>query len=893
MARIEKELLKRIHSGKCVILVGSSASLDAGYLSWRQMVTYLLDNNKLLFNDDEIINLQKKIDEDTNSLLSVLDALELKIGKQELVNQVKKQFETVSNNYSLIQSIITRWPVPYYLTTNYDSELKKYLQKIDEIFLERNNTEKDFLKLSTTSEKEIFKIHGDFNNYETMIITKKDYNEIRTSPKYDYWRKKMQSILMVSDILLIGYSANDPDFQDQLEIAKKYSNPNKPIFMFATGLSNKEITDLRSYKNIQVIPYESNGGDHSVLGRLLTNYDRFIPKRNSPLINREEQKLIESEIASSLFIFNDTFFNNNKIIAKALYNRILNILNETKRISIHDLVIKLRDKNIYSEEKSVLEAINDLSDFRYIQKTSLDELLITDKGIQLLSVAERDFSDYKKRFFEFCNNELEKKGLNEIDREKIISYINSGLVILFKKRGIEIAKKVISDDDEAELSGTLDIADCFSEIEKDLTSTQYDYYIDLLFSILERPSKESRDYLAILCNGYFIYHILGHNENARNQRLDFIKRNKIYLDSSILIPLLAKSCQNNKYAEDLISMIRELNQNLYITHNLLREVVDHADWAIRKFKNKNVSDFDLYTQEIEVGNTKENLFIMGGINWLSKNGYTNFSSYFEEIFGDDFTVDIEEKILEKLSLFGIKIHDKDNFLEFIDKHYVSYEKYKARIKKEREEHKTYRSELQCETEAELLVIADIEPINFLTHTTNLKKFNTVNTISHWFPEGIYRFIQMNNVSLDLDDLFNCMITGLYTNGIKSINKEDIERITKPYIHQAELKLKEMKSAGNVEIQKYLENNIIEHEKENLTLPFYQSQVAYLLDESLKKQKEYMEIQTRRLEEEKKSNTLTTAQKNEYYYLKEKKRIKQQKEQNKRNRNNRNKKRKRK
>ena len=197
---------------------------------------------------------------------------------------------------------------------------------------------------------------------------------------------------------------------------------------------------------------------------------------------------------------------------------------------------------------------------------------------------------------------------------------------MFRNRGIEIAKKVISDED-VDLSATFDIADCLTEFEKDLIPDEYGFYIDLLFDVLEKPSKEIRDYLALLCNGYFIYHVLGHEENARQQRLDFIKKNKIYLDSSILLPLLAKECQNNQYAKDLILKIRKLNTELYITHNLLQEVIEHASWAIRNYGDKTVKDFSFYTNLLGIGNKKDNLFVEGGINWLNRNSYINFQSY--------------------------------------------------------------------------------------------------------------------------------------------------------------------------------------------------------------------------------------------------------------------------
>lgn len=82
MARIENDVLKRIHSGKCVILVGAGASIDSGYPSWKQMVEELLKINQNLFKNDEKEYLSGLISRSRDDLLNVLDKIEAKIGKK-------------------------------------------------------------------------------------------------------------------------------------------------------------------------------------------------------------------------------------------------------------------------------------------------------------------------------------------------------------------------------------------------------------------------------------------------------------------------------------------------------------------------------------------------------------------------------------------------------------------------------------------------------------------------------------------------------------------------------------------------------------------------------------------------------------------------------------------
>ena len=56
-----------------------------------------------------------------------------------------------------------------------------------------------------------------------------------------------------------------------------------------------------------------------------------------------------------------------------------------------------------------------------------------------------------------------------------------------------------------------------------------------------------------------------------------------WCDASVLLPLLAVGSINNQYAEDLFKDLRELNANTLTTTRLLREIMEHLEWASRLF----------------------------------------------------------------------------------------------------------------------------------------------------------------------------------------------------------------------------------------------------------------------------------------------------------------------
>ena len=128
MDRFDKNFVKIISQGDSVILVGSGASVGVGYPTWGELVkiVYLgiVDecNNELR---ERYNNLW--LENDSSKFLKFFDFAEKKVGKTKIVNIIEKAFKEIEPNYSELYSIITKWPINVYLTTNYDSEIKKYL----------------------------------------------------------------------------------------------------------------------------------------------------------------------------------------------------------------------------------------------------------------------------------------------------------------------------------------------------------------------------------------------------------------------------------------------------------------------------------------------------------------------------------------------------------------------------------------------------------------------------------------------------------------------------------------------------------------------------------------------------------------------------------------------
>ena len=881
MDKSEASLFKEIAHGNCFVLVGSGASIDAGYPSWIDLAKQVYVSFQ-----DECDESQKKHlcalleSQDVEKLLLFFDKIEEKVSKIRLVNKIKEIFNSISPKESEIYSIITQWPINYYLTTNYDSEIIKYLNKIGEVFLEKGNTEEDFFSLKVGSEKFVVKIHGSFDAPDSFIISKHDYDVLQNNED-SYWNKKIFSILSMCNLILIGYSVSDPDFSKQLELAKKISSYKKPVYMFATDIDSRRISELYAKYNIKVIPYNNSDKKHSNLKRLLYQYSCFIPKRNSNLIGKTEDFFKDNEIAASLYVYNKTVQQNSELIDIAFHNIILYFLQKGK-LNEDELIGKITDNHIANNCCNLKDTCSQLEQNGYIKQDGL-YYEITEAGNKIINESKCAYNDTKDRFKVFCFNYLEKKVAKTESKEKIYNHVEKGIGILFQKRGIEIARRFMDYDEDAEISISFDIAYAFEATCTTLTGEEYDYFIDLILTIFQNPSKEIKDYLSVLCNSYFMYHILGHDEKARESRLSFIKNRKVIIDSNVLIPLIAQNCENNEFTKDLIEKLYVHNTELYVTEKIIEEIFSHLNWAIKNFSDKAISDINLFQASKGEFGYRQNLFLQGALKWCNENNCQNFESYLVHCFGEEYdqSQKIRLKIIDNLASFKISILPEQEYKK--SSFFTLYEARKNDVIKNRKENNTFRSDLQCETEAELLAISEEMDFIFVTLTSNLKKLDVNKRIRHCHPEYLYHFLVINSNKVKLSNLYECMVSELYNCGFPVVSYELLKKITGTYFNQTNLSFKEIEREQNRSLNEIFSQQLLDEKIENGESFFLYSQYQREASEQMQKQKQEM-IQTEKaLERKIKENTLSQEQKTDYERLKNKDKIRKKKQQNKKKR----------
>lgn len=140
---------------------------------------------------------------------------------------------------------------------------------------------------------------------------------------------------------------------------------------------------------------------------------------------------------------------------------------------------------------------------------------------------------------------------------------------------------------------------------------------------------------------------------------------------------------------------------------------------------------------MKVDGFRKNKFVSGGMNWDTKHRGLTFTSYLMECLDGDINY-VYRDVKKKLNLLGIKTINADRVCTMDNNDMEELENIKSEVKKNREFWDTYRGDLQCNAEAELVLMSRSEGIVFLTPIKNLLRLSH-GRIKHWSPEVLYRF----------------------------------------------------------------------------------------------------------------------------------------------------------
>ena len=200
----------KILDDEAALFVAAGLSQSAGYCSWKELFSPCAKKMKVEITDDTDLYLLAQYFVNT-------------FGEPELTRIIEKQINKISYESDLITSVL-QLNIKNIWTTNFDKTLEQILLRKG-IITRTISHEKDLTTITDTRTN-VFKLNGDIENLNEMVVTKSDY--INYLDKHEMFLTFLKKELATKTFLFIGYSFKDSLILDCLDKINKCFMESSP-----------------------------------------------------------------------------------------------------------------------------------------------------------------------------------------------------------------------------------------------------------------------------------------------------------------------------------------------------------------------------------------------------------------------------------------------------------------------------------------------------------------------------------------------------------------------------------------------------------------------------------------------------------------------------------------
>ncbi len=833
---MDNVLIEYLRSDEAWVLIGSGPSSAMGYPTWQQLAEVAAQTATEQIGGHGVRDLNSALKR--RDFPMVFEETKKVLGGARLLQVLRDNLKPATSNNNEIYRLIAKWPVPVYLTTNYDDELQKHLTNIGEAYIPYSNSEDHLSNLVSGFSGAIVKLHGDLRSEIGLILTSGHYHDIVVDKKWEYWRVKMTAVFQMSRMVIVGHSLTDENIRHILEIAKKGSSVIRPVCWIAPDVAPSKIKEFLVNYRIRVVSYDNSDGQHANLFRLLQSVSDFVPSRTKIRMKKQIADAIESPLgvnsaAPGFYVFN-------KMLKYADYDK--------KRIEIMLAAIKSALPLYYKKEKftvaEVLESagwpknheMNPEIEAAITSHAVEEQLLVPSEGkfkvgakaASLLSDNKKQFEHLRDRFKQAVRLRLKREytTITDDDVEIIVTDIEKSLTGYFREGGLSLATTLLSNDTTVAPASIVKFINEASCRYDDYQKRQAFFKVSV--DVFVHAETAEREYLGRIAQGFFAFHALGTFGDISLERIKHAKDTVWLLDSNVQIPLLALAAPSNMAFVGAIARLKSLGVRFFSTESLFEETREHQ-W----FANKIIDDFGSSSPEVIAAATgeppfrKSNVFLEGFIKWRSAGNPADWDSYLYAITGQ-LKPNIQD-IKNALSKLGVETIDIQTWPGFKMEDFVDRDTYVEQVRELREQYvkghkKEYTDEelihatKKAQPEGEAFLVIKNEragkfnmlsepsvksPSWFISQTALLNTIESGSRVT-WQPEAFLDFastIVPPSATDAANQAFESILWGIAQSGISLITENEIKSTFGNAIDQASIKLEEQRQLYETTLEK--------------------------------------------------------------------------------------------
>ncbi len=810
-------LIDYLKSGKAWVLVGSGPSNEMGYPDWQALALTAISLVKAESPGTDLGGLDAAMARP--DFPEVFSKASTAVGLPRLLQALSTAL--IPSRRSKIYELIARWPVPVYLTTNFDDEIHDHLAALGESYLPYSNAEDHMGLFISGLSRAIVKLHGDLKSQTGLILTKSDYFEILTGKKWQYWRTKMTSVFQMTPVVIIGHSLSDSNIRHLLEAAKKGAGVVLPICWIAPDVPHATAREFLEKLSIRVISYDNRDGTHNNLCRLIETVSEFIPPRTAVHISPEVDLLSrphpeESAAATAIYVFNklnvQQDFDDKRVdVVMSALQSAIPLLPSPDNFDLQSALEiggwpkgSLIDSDL--AQKVLTRAVTE-----GLVESLGDRLKLGPNAQKLIEGKQQQFNHMRERFLDSLRLRLRRNfpTLTEDETVELSTGIDASLTGYFKAGGLTLATLLFTTKPPPTVPSS--IAQSISD-----ASTRYpsllkrQAFCAVSLDCFLRPENADREYLGRLSQGFFAFHSFGAFGEVAIERFQQAKNTIWLIDSDCQIPLLALCATANRPFADCFARLQSAGIRLFTTEALFDETSVHLWFAQMIVDHYGPNSSDVMAAALgQPPYPKSNQFLQGFVQWQYIGNPCDWSAYLFRIFGTHSPT--REDMKAALHKRGVEVIAFGGWPGFETVDFSAREEFTTSIVSVIDsladpEESWSEGHKKAKPEAEALVIVTKErkgdyhiisqpyessPAWFVSHTTMLNKVAGARIT--WRPEAFLQFaftLPGTVGERDAEDAFEALLWVFARAGISVLDERVIEAVFGGVIDQRTIGIKE-------------------------------------------------------------------------------------------------------
>ena len=551
-----------------------------------------------------------------------------------------------------------------YFTTNYDDILIRHLHQSGKVVAVFRNSREDLEAVDVDTTPSLVKIHGDFSEASSVVLTASDYQRMYGSGEREGFQSFLNSHLARDRILFLGYSLSDPEILHiQGRLAANLRRNVAPIALLPNA-SQDDVDYWQRQYNIDVVPYSISGDDHSTLVSMLKSVSDVISSGNFATERTSDEDLRKAQALYMWYRFSAPAAG--EALVDALQSLIMTTLaNSGGSATPQELATTIQNDigaQVTADGVELNDAVVQLVESGWmIQDEGVLNLL--PEGHRLVDSYERQFSNLIDVFREQLSLDLGRAfEIDDEDARRFAQVVLDALIDIFELRGQNIMS-MLFDATPIDPQGITALLQTLWRRANTLDDPHSrGSLVGFVLNMLTNPSRIHESVLNYLATAFFCIQAMRLDPAVPNLVSDVVADRTLLIDENILIPLTAKDEDRHEFISDAIRAATEAGLSLCTTQLFVDSVRRHADWALDLVKVHGTQSQEVMMAAAGVGGYLPNAFLKGFINQDPDDSSRDFMEYVRNCFGGTYSREAFDAYFEEQ--LGIRILNVTQMAEF-------------------------------------------------------------------------------------------------------------------------------------------------------------------------------------------------------------------------------------